>query len=233
MPLLDHFRPPLAPVRSWASFLNVWSASVCDWINTRVPAGHFAEMVFRPARYVEREVADVEPTAKIPPVFSPPMVFGDCGNAGPKVRFASEIAVEVFDADRRLLGVVEFVGQDTKADHECGYAFACKLITHLSRGIGVVVVDIVTSEQVNLHQAWADMTDGPEIPGVPRGETNIYAVSYRPRMEGESPVIDVWARPLDVGQPLPEPPLGLKGYGCTPVDLDATYTEACERSGLV
>lgn len=162
------------------------------------------------------------------------MVFGDLGHAGPKVRFASEIAVEVRDRDRdaRLLGVVEFVCQDTKADHECGYAFVCKVITHLSRGVGVIVVDIVTSKQANLHQAWADMTDGPEIPGVPRGEPNIYAVSYGPRMHGESPVIDVWARPLAVGAGLPELPLALKGYGCVAIDLNATYTEACRRNRL-
>lgn len=234
MPPLDHLHPPLFPIRRWESFLKAWSVSVCDSLNSSLPDRYFAEVVFHLARHVERDVADVDSSANSTVAIPDVEAFGQCEGGGPQFRFASEVAVEVRDRERdgRLLGVVEFVCRDTKADHALGFAFVCNVITHQSRGVGVLVVDIVTGDRANLHQAWADMTDGPSFPELSSGEANMYAVSYRPRMEGESPVIDVWARPLAVGQPLPELPLGLKGYGCIRVDLDATYAEACERSGL-
>ena len=95
----------------------------------------------------------------------------------------------------------------------------------------MIVIDVVTTRTGSLHDLWADTTTSPTAKLTP--SPSLYAVSYGPRMDGETPVIDVWARPLALGQSLPELPLGLKGYGCMPVDLDASYTEACERSGLV
>ncbi len=38
--------------------------------------------------------------------------------------------------------------------------------------------------------------------------------------------------PLAVGQPLPTLPLALRGVGCVPLALDASYTEARQRSLL-
>ena len=235
MRLLDHFRPPLFPIRRWESFFQTWAVAIDSRLNAEPPEQYFAEVVFRLARHVERDVADVDPSADSGVVTPTGVAFGQCIGGGPRFHFASEVAVEVRDRERdgRLLGVVEFVCLDTKADHDSRYAFACKVITHLSRGVGVLVIDIVTGERANLHQAWADMTDGPSFPELSLGEANLYAVSYGPRMDGETPVVDVWARPLAVGQGLPELPLALKGHGCVRIDLDATYTEACERSGLV
>gem|GEM_PF-5535882 len=38
--------------------------------------------------------------------------------------------------------------------------------------------------------------------------------------------------PLALGQPLPVLPLALRNAGVVPVDLETTYTEACQRSRL-
>jgi hypothetical protein len=43
MPLLDHFHPPLTPVRAWESFHAMWATEVARTLNRRVlPKGYFA-----------------------------------------------------------------------------------------------------------------------------------------------------------------------------------------------
>jgi hypothetical protein len=44
--------------------------------------------------------------------------------------------------------------------------------------------------------------------------------------------MDLWAVPLEVGAKLPELPLGLRGAFFVPVDLEATYSEARQRSRI-
>src|SRR5436190_282474 len=67
---------------------------------------------------------------------------------------------------------------------------------------------------------------------------DLHAVAYRPVREsakGTGPVtehIHVWPAPLAVGQELPLLPLGLDRGLCVPLDLEATYTEACRRGRL-
>src|SRR4051794_11556217 len=44
--------------------------------------------------------------------------------------------------------------------------------------------------------------------------------------------IELWPRPLCLGQPLPVLPLVLRNAGVVPVDLEETYSEARQRSRL-
>jgi len=246
MPLLDHFRPPLFPIRKWESFHSRWATSISDDLNARLPKRFFTETQIHLGRQVEADVAEVELTGEDGDAGDE--FFGGGGGrtalstetyAAPVAtatvpgHFPDDILVEIKDTHRdyRVVAVVELVSPANKDRPEHRSDFIGKLTTYLSKGIGVIVADIVTTRTENLHDLWADRTNAPAAKLTPRPA--LYAVAYRPRMDGESPVIDVWARPLDIGQPLPELPLGLKGYGCIPVDLDATYTEACERSGLV
>ena len=105
-----------------------------------------------------------------------------------------------------------------------------KCCTYLRQGIGLVVVDVVTSPTANLHDelmhlmdfqallrvCWADADLCRELPaGTPPGENTI----------------DLWPATLDVGRTLPTMPLPLKGRGWLPLDLDATYETALEQSG--
>ena len=47
-----------------------------------------------------------------------------------------------------------------------------------------------------------------------------------------SPQYVVWLVPLALGQPLPTLPLGLRGAGCVPLELESSYSRAREDSGL-
>ncbi len=243
MPLLDHFRPPLFPIRRWESFHSRWATSISDDLNARLPKRFFTETQIHLGRQVEADVAEVEltgdgwedgrdqgggGTALLTEVYAPPVATATVPG-----HFPDDILLEIKDTHRdyRVVAVVELVSPSNKDRPETRADFVGKLTTYLSRGIGVIVIDVVTTRTDSLHDLWADTTNSPAAKLTPNPA--LYAVSYRPRMDGGTPVIDVWARSLTLGLTLPELPLALKGYSCIPVDLDATYTEACERSGLV
>src|SRR5947199_10022257 len=58
MPLLDHFREPLAPRRHWESFHVNWAGAMADALNERLlPEGYFAEEHAHLGARVEIDVA--------------------------------------------------------------------------------------------------------------------------------------------------------------------------------
>jgi hypothetical protein len=98
-------------------------------------------------------------------------------------------------------------------------------------GIGLVVIDIVTSRQANLHDELVALLGHGEaltFPGNPR----LYAVSYRPGRSREADRIDAWVASFAVGDVLPTLPLALRGGPCLPLDLEVTYMEARQKSRL-
>ena len=128
----------------------------------------------------------------------------------------------------RVVGVVEVVSPGNKKERDERDRFVAKSMSYLTRGIGLVVLDIVTESRRNLHDELvraAGFDDRFEFPD----PTPTYAVSYRPVRRKEQNLIDLWRWPLAVGVPLPAVPLPLTGYGCVRLDLEATYSEACER----
>jgi hypothetical protein len=60
----------------------------------------------------------------------------------------------------------------------------------------------------------------------------LYAVAYRPARRQERNEIDIWPAPLEVDGTLPLLPLALKRARAIPLDLEATYTHARQRSRL-
>ena len=61
MPLLDHFRPPLAGPRHWESFHAAWASEIMAVLNRRVlPPGYFAETQVHVGSRVEIDVPTFE-----------------------------------------------------------------------------------------------------------------------------------------------------------------------------
>ena len=87
---------------------------------------------------------------------------------------------------------------------------------YLKHGVGLLVVDVVTSRQANLH---AELFDTLEVKS--RGSrwesgTGLYAVGYRPVTVRNKPQLEVWPASLAVGERLPEMPLWLGLDLCVP-----------------
>lgn len=242
MPLLDHFRPPLSTQRHWESFHATWAGAFADALNERwLPEGYFAEEQVHPSARVEIDVATFEgvspavqgsregAVATMPPaVWSPPAP----ALVMPAV-FPESFEVMVFrtEGGPTLVAAIELVSPSNKDRGDHRRAFATKCASYLYQGMGLAIIDIVTTRQANLHDELVDLIGRGKEFGLPP-DTSLYAVAYRPVRRMEAEQIDMWTASLSLGSKLPLLPLALGGGLCVPLDLEETYSDACRRRRL-
>jgi hypothetical protein len=239
MPLLDHFHAPLAPRRHWESFHVNWAGAIADALNEQLPEGYFAEEHAQIGARVEIDVATFDESG-LPPareattatlarrVWTPPAPAMIIPAAFPDL---FEILVFESEGGARLVAAVELVSPANKDRPAHRLAFAVKCASYLLQGISVILIDIVTSRQADLHGEMMRVMGHGESFGLP-SSPDLYAVAYRPVVRDGREQIEAWPAPLAVGQPLPVLPLALDAELCLPLDLEATYTVACQRRRL-
>jgi hypothetical protein len=241
MPLLDHFHAPVFPRHPWESFHATWAVAIMEHLNRVLPRRYLATVQTHLGRQIEADVAEFDRLAE--PGEEPPN-GADGGVAvqtwAPPVAtlvlpavFPDDLEVQVLDQrdDARLVGVVELVSPRNKDRATSRRAFAAKCAAYLQRGIGVVVTDIVTSRPGNMHNELIRLLEFDGSLALSE-EFVLYAVAYRPARRQEVDQIDVWPFALAVGAPLPLLPLALLGTRAVPLDLEATYNDARQRSRL-
>ncbi len=240
MPLLDHFHPPLSERRPWESFHTTWASALADALNHDIlPSGYIALEQIHPGAALEIDVATftgpaapatsrigVGGTATLPrAIWTPataPMVI--------PAAFPPSATIEVLSTEggRTLVAAIELISPANKDRPSKRRLFAAKCATYLSRGVGLVIIDVVTSRQGNLHNELADLLGLDAESRMGAGQS-LYSVAYRPlRVDGVER-IEAWPSPLAVGQNLPTTPLSLGAELCVAVELEAAYTEACRR----
>src|SRR4051794_35993917 len=145
MPLLDHFRPPLEGRRNWHAFHHAWATFIAVDLNARLPAGYFAEpnaqfgieidvAAFDDLRAPgERPVVDWMPPA---PTATIPLTI---------VTDSVEVAIFATEEGPILAGAIELVSPANKDRPAHRDAFTSKCAAYLQAGVGLVVVDVVTS----------------------------------------------------------------------------------------
>lgn len=235
MPLLDHFHGRLAR-RPWQSLHSQWAGMIAAQLNRRLPPQFVADAPVSLGSKASADVAELEPreratasqangTATALQTYSPPAT-----DLLMPVTFPDEIKIEVRDVqdDYKVLAVVELVSEGNKKEEGERERFAAKCLSYLGTGIGLVVIDAVTSHRFNLHNELVRLAEHDDKFLMPEG-CWIYATAYRPVSRGGADLIELHPWPLAVGAALPEVPLALKGYGCVPLDLEASYLEACQN----
>ena len=147
--------------------------------------------------------------------------------------FLDELEVRVFStrAGPTLVAAIELVSPGNKDRPETCRAFAAKCVDYLSNGVGLIIADIVTGRKANMHNELITLI-GQGEPFWLREDVSIYAVAYRPTRPSDGDRVEMWPVELAVGKPLSVLPLSLRGAGCFPVDLEATYTDVRRRSRL-
>jgi hypothetical protein len=238
MPLLDHFHSPVYPHHSWEAFHARWAGALSDELNRILPPRFLAEALVHTGTLVSGDVVEWE-------LHHDPSVQGN-GAGGVAVQtwappavaltvplsFPDEIEVMVYDLhdDRRLLAVIELISPSNKHDEAERRSFAGKCAAYLKRGVGLIVVDIVTNRRANHHRELLDLLGQPAASSLV--QTDLYATAYRPYQRGEQGQLDIWVEGLTVGQPLPVLPLALRGAFLVPLNLEATYMETRQHSRL-
>lgn len=244
MPLLDHFHPPLFPGRRWESLHSLWAGEMVNALNGLLPRGYFAECQVHVGSRVEVDAGTFE---RIP---EPRTESGNGGGVAVAVAsqiwappaatwtwpavYPDEIEVEIFSTETgsTLVATVELVSPANKDRPETRQAFVAKCASYLSQGIGLLIVDIITSRNVNLHDELVEFLGHAEGRRF-SPKAFVYAAAYRPLRRADVEQIEAWPAALALGERLPTLPLAVRGLRCLPVDLEATYTEACRRSKLL
>lgn len=244
MPLRDHFRPPLHPRYGWETTHAAWLGSIADVLNRTLPPGYFAADQRHAGAAVEIDVATFEITdaaadgpdrhpggngvavAARPAAWAPPAPAATVPAA-----FADDFELRVVSEldGLRLVAAVEMVSPRNKDRPDARRAFAAKCASYLYQGVSVVVVDVVTTRGGNLQHGLADLLGIEDGPGRLPAGVSLYAAAHRPVRRAEREEIEVWPEPLAVGSPLPTLPLWIDAVTAYPIDLEATYTDACRR----
>jgi hypothetical protein len=239
VPLRDHFHPPLSERRPWESLHTTWASTLADLLNEQIlPTGYIAlEQVHAgaaieidTATYAEQENPDsadvgTGTATAVRKVWTPaaaPLVL--------PATFPPGCTVEILatEGGRTLVAAVEFVSPGNKDREIKRRLFAAKCATYLSRGIGLITMDIVTSRQGNLHNELVNLLGMPPNLQM-QPDQSLYAVAYRPVRIAGAERIKAWPVHLTVGQKLPTLPLSLEAEQCVPVDFEAAYEETCHR----
>lgn len=237
MPLRDHFHPPLKNRPPWSSVTTAWAMSLTRWLNRTLPVGEFiAYPTIHLGAQVEADVAEydkrtnggsvngnggVATLTEAPPVVGTfPIIFPD----------DIEVRVGTSRDEWNLCGVIELVSESNKKEEDEREAFVTKCAAYLQRGIGVVIVDVVTNRLANLHNQLMRLLGGAAVL-LPNDPPN-YVAAYRPVHRGDRNELDVWPYPVAVGSRIPAAPFALRRGPLLMVDLEATYTEAVGDLGL-
>jgi hypothetical protein len=209
MPLLDHFHAPLFPLRPWESFHAFWAAALGEWLNGLLPPRYFAALHTYLGTRIEADVAEFEQAA----------ASGELpnGSASLPAVFPDDVEVQVLDTrdGARLVGVLELVSPGNLDRPEARRVFAAKVAAYLARGVGVLVVDVVTSHHFNLHNELIDLLRAPAASAM-LADAALYAAAYRPTQAQDASRIDVWLAVLALSAALPVLPLPLLGAASVP-----------------
>ncbi len=243
MALLDHFAADAALELNWESFHSTWANTIRNALRQQLPKRFVTLVNVHLGTFVATDVAEYERLASSPEEPG----AGDVGAGGvalqtwapPAARvlmpavFPDDLEVQVYDTRGgvRLVAVIELVSPSNKDREATRRAFAAKSAAYLQRGLGLIVVDIVTGSRFNLHNELVGLMDlGPSFEM--SAEATLYAVAYRPISRQGKDQIETWPEALTVRGTLPVLPLALRGTMTIPVDLEATYAQARQWSGL-
>jgi hypothetical protein len=240
MPLRDHFHPPLSTVRHWESLHARWASALADSLNQDLlPPGYYAEEQVHVGSRVEIDVAtfeNQEPRSNGHGQETATVVVRAWTPPAPLLQFPAvfpdrlEVLIFNSEAGPTLVAAVELISPGNKDRLETRRAFASKSASYLQQGVGLMVVDIVTNRQANLHNELMQLLGlGAEYLLPAEG---LRATSYRPQRQSSADTIAVWSASLAIGQLLPTLPLALDKGVCVPLNLETTYSEACERRRL-
>jgi len=235
MPLLDHLRPPVSDLQQWNSFHSNWATRIADRLTELVPKEFSVHENLKLGGGTEIDVATVHIPGEANGTVSPRhSIWQPQAQIAVSATFPDQFEVLVFRqfGGRQLVAAIELISPGNKDCNESREAFAMKIASYLHEAVSVLIIDVVTERRANLHNEIVRMMRMPGELQLPP-EPSLYAASYRPVLRDGRPEIDIWVNPFNVGDTLPTMPLRLIAEYFVPVELEATYTEACKRRGLI
>jgi hypothetical protein len=245
MPLRDHFHPPLDALLPWEGFHATWPVMIVARLRRQLPRRYLVLPRVHSGSSVEIDVATFHDERGTPASLG----HGN-GNVGgvvteawapprPTLTVATDLPaqdvheVRVYDekSGRRLVAAVEIVSPANKDRAEHRQAFVSKCVGMLEELVSIVVVDVVTTRGANLYGELLAAI-GQSDPVLGRDSPPPYAAACRFTKPQEQWLLQTWAFPLTIGQPLPTVPLWVADDLSVPLELEQTYEESCALLGV-
>jgi hypothetical protein len=235
MPLRDHFRPPLSDDWPWEGIHSAWANAIASHLNHGIlPPNYYALPLIKRGSQIEIDVATLQRDEPRPaaeggtatavwtpprPAWSEMVDFTDLD--------VFEVQVIRRQGGPQLRATVELISPANKDRPSNRHAFALKCASYLTRGISVVLVDVVTERSATLYTQ-VEQELGLTVVGPKQPLGNLYAVAYRMLLVSGRHQLEAWPEPLAVGSPLPVMPLWLDVDFSVPLQLEETYAAACD-----
>ncbi len=227
MRLLDHFHPPLSLRRHWQGLHSAWANAIVQQLNgSPLPQRFHAAPIFNlPGSELEADVPNIVDTGGSAS-WSPPRPMLTAATDFDKL---DSFGVQVFydEGGPRLTAAIELVSPSNKDRPGNRRAFATKCANYLVERVAVVVVDVVTDRQADLHAELLRVMHLADGQLAWRSAAAMSAFAYRPVVTKEATLLEVWAEALAVGRPLPTLPLWIAANFAVPLDLEQSYAAAC------
>jgi hypothetical protein len=101
----------------------------------------------------------------------------------------------------------------------------------LAELVSIVVVDVVTTRGANLYGKLLGAI-GRSDPVLGRDSPPPYAAACRFTKPQKEWLLQTWAYPLTIGQPLPTAPLWVADDLAVPLELEGSYEDSCALLGI-
>ncbi len=235
MPLHDHHRPPLSDIAQWTAFHSRWANVLVSDLAPMLPPQYYAEPMVR--FKIEVDAALFERLRDAARQSGGP-AWTSAGWTPPPPAVVAPFTVDTDENEARvyqrgsdglqLVGAIELVSPANKDRADTRAAFVTKCERFLQQGVGVVVVDTVTTCHASLHNELMDRVGCPDG----RRDDHIYVAAYRATGAAGVGELQAWTYPLAVGGALPTAPLWLRGGVCLPARLNDTYERCFRESRL-
>jgi hypothetical protein len=222
--------------RGWDGVHQYWITELSHWLRPRVPPSYRVYLGSVPA--LTLDWAPGRPDVAVRE-WSPPSPTA-AGNGQEAVGEPDQQAVAVFDFDPQLavhvyhqgqlVAAIELASPRNKDRPSARTQYTNRYLGYLGQGIHLLLVDVHARPQgFSFADAIAAASQFTQPPCPPP-----CAISYR--VGGPAATagrfLDIWRRPLRVGEPLPSLPLALGAQLSLPVDLEETYSRAAAAAYL-
>src|SRR5262249_14938174 len=156
-----------------------------------LPRDYFAEAQVTLSRRIEVDVATIkeapdqpqsEPNGEVAvQTWAPPRT----ALLIPAV-YPDDIEIQIIHSEGgpNLVGAIELISTGNKDRPETRRAFTIKCAAYLQRGIGLVIIDVITTRQANLHDEMIALMGQPHSFAYP-SDSILVSVSYRPTRHEE------------------------------------------------
>lgn len=228
--------------RGWDSVHPLWLTYLLEYVQERLPKGYKAFLGGVPSLTVDS--ANGKPDMSVRQWGSPPTAEGGTSAASATGVLEPDLQANVvfrldpqravhIDLHGQLIAAVEPVSPRNKDRADAKETYTNRYLGYLRLGVHLMLVDVLPRPKKFSFSDAITGALGLDVPPLPPPFAAVYRVGeVVPVKDDMGTLVDLWRRPMQVGQPLPTLPLPLSVHQAVTIDLEETYQRAAKRAYL-